>query len=89
MADTVVIGALRSATGRFGGVLKDMPAAAIGGKVLAATLAEARIAASEVDEVMMGMVYQGGAGANPARQAAVNAGLPYEVPSTTVNKLCG
>ena len=89
MTDAVIIGALRSATGRFGGVLKDMPATVIGGKVLAATLAETRIAASEVDEVIMGMVYQGGAGANPARQAAVHAGLPYEVPSTTVNKLCG
>ena len=89
MTDAVIIGALRSATGRFGGALKDMPATVIGGKVLAATLAETRIAASEVDEVIMGMVYQGGAGANPARQAAVHAGLPYEVPSTTVNKLCG
>ena len=89
MTDAVIIGALRSATGRFGGALKDMPATVIGGKVLAATLAETRIAASEVEEVIMGMVYQGGAGANPARQAAVHAGLPYEVPSTTVNKLCG
>ena len=89
MADTVVIGALRSATGRFGGTLKDMSAAEIGGKVLAATLAATEVAGEEVDEVMMGMVYQGGAGANPARQAAVNAGLPYEVPSTTINKLCG
>ena len=66
-----------------------MSAAEIGGKVLAATLAANEVAGEEVDEVMMGMVYQGGAGANPARQAAVNAGLPYEVPSTTVNKLCG
>ncbi|MDP6701162.1 MAG: acetyl-CoA C-acetyltransferase [Candidatus Latescibacteria bacterium] len=89
MADPVVVSALRSATGRFGGALKDMPAAEIGGKVIAATLAATEVAGEEVDEVMMGMVYQGGAGANPARQAAVNAGLPYEVPSTTVNKLCG
>ena len=61
----------------------------LGGKVLAAALAECQVEASEVDEVLMGMVYQGGAGANPARQATIAAGLPYEVPSMTVNKLCG
>lgn len=89
MADPVVVSALRTATARFGGALKNIPAAEIGGKVLAATLAQTKVAAGEVDEVLMGMVYQGGAGANPARQAAVHAELPYKVPSMTVNKLCG
>ena len=89
MADPVVVSALRTATGRFGGALQDVPAADLGGKVLAAALAECQVEASEVDEVLMGMVYQGGAGANPARQAAIAAELPYEVPSMTVNKLCG
>ena len=89
MADPVVVSARRTATGRFGGALQDVPAADLGGKVLAAALAECQVEASEVDEVLMGMVYQGGAGANPARQAAIAAELPYEVPSMTVNKLCG
>ncbi len=89
MADPVVISALRTATGRFGGALKEISAAELGGKVLSAVLAEGGVESGEVDEVLMGMVYQGGAGANPARQASVCAGLPYEVPSMTVNKLCG
>ena len=89
MADPVVVSARRTATGRFGGTLQDVTAAELGGKVLAAALEECQVEAREVDEVLMGMVYQGGAGANPARQAAIAAGLPYEVPSMTVNKLCG
>ena len=89
MADPVVVSARRTATGRFGGALQDVTAAELGGKVLAAALAECQVEASEVDEVLMGMVYQGGAGANPARQATIAAGLPYEVPAMTVNKLCG
>ena len=89
MADPVVVSALRTATARFGGALKDISAAEIGGKVLAAALAETKVEAGEVDELLMGMVYQGAAGANPARQAPVHAELPYEVPSMTVNKLCG
>ena len=89
MADPVVVSARRTATGRFGGALQDVTAAELGGKVLAAALKECQVEASEVDEVLMGMVYQGGAGANPARQATIAAGLPYEVPSMTVNKLCG
>jgi len=89
MADPVVVSALRTAIGRFGGALKEISAAELGGKVLSAVLAEGGVESGEVDEVLMGMVYQGGAGANPARQASVCAGLPYEVPSMTVNKLCG
>ena len=89
MADPVVVSARRTATGRFGGALQDIAASELGGKVFAAALAESQIEGREVDEVLMGMVYQGGAGANPARQAAIAAGLPYEVPSMTVNKLCG
>ena len=89
MSDPVIVSALRTATARFGGALKDHSAASLGGEVLKATLAQSGVEASAVDEVLMGMVYQGGAGANPARQAAVHGGLPYEVPSMTVNKLCG
>ena len=89
MADLVVVSARRTATGRFGGALQEVAAAVLGGKVLAAAVEEGQLEGREVDEVLMGMVYQGGAGANPARQAAIAAGLPYEVPATTVNKLCG
>ena len=89
MSDPVIVSALRTATARFGGALKDISAATLGGEVLKAGLAQSGLDGNEVDEVLMGMVYQGGAGANPARQAAVHGGLPYGVPSMTVNKLCG
>ena len=89
MSDPVIVSATRTATGRFGGALMDMPAAAIGGRIISEALGRCNTAAQEVDEVIMGMVYQGGQGANPARQATVKAGLPYEVPAMTVNKLCG
>lgn len=89
MSDPVIVSATRTATGKFGGALMDMPAADIGGRIISEALARCNTAAQEVDEVIMGMVYQGGQGANPARQAAVKAGLPYEVPAMTVNKLCG
>ena len=87
MSDPVIVSALRTATARFGGALKDISAATLGGEVLKAGLAQSGLDGNEVDEVLMGMVYQGGAGANPARQAAVHGGLPYEVPSMTINKL--
>jgi acetyl-CoA C-acetyltransferase len=89
MPEPVIAGALRTPTGRFGGALKDIPAPQLGARVLEAVRQQSGVEAGQVDEVLMGMVYQGGAGANPARQAAIAAGLPYEVPATTVNKLCG
>jgi acetyl-CoA C-acetyltransferase len=89
MKDVVIVGAARTAIGNFGGGLASVPLAAIGGVVIQASLERARLEVGAVDEVVMGNVVGAGAGMNPARQAAVKAGLPYEIPSTTVNKVCG
>lgn len=89
MADIYIVGACRTAIGSFGGSLKDVPAVALGEVVIREAIARAGIRPGEVDEVIMGNVLQAGLGQNPARQAAVNAGIPFEVPSMTVNKVCG
>lgn len=89
MDEVVVVEALRTPTGRFGGSFKEMSAVDLAKTVIQAILAKSGVEARAVDEVIMGMVYQGGAGANPARQAALAAALPYETPALTVNKLCG
>ena len=85
----VVVGPVRTAIGDFGGALKDIEAAQLGGIVIREVLDRCGIEPAEVDEVLMGHVYTAGAGPNPARIAAVNAGVPYEVPAMTVNKVCG
>lgn len=89
MDEVVVVEALRTPTGRFGGSFKEVSAVDLAKRVIQAVLAKSGVETGVVDEVIMGMVYQGGAGANPARQAALAAGLPYETPALTVNKLCG
>ena len=85
----VVVGPVRTAIGDFGGALKDIEAAQLGGIVIREALDRCGIEPAEVDEVLMGHVYTAGAGPNPARIAAVNAGVPYEVPAMTINKVCG
>jgi acetyl-CoA C-acetyltransferase len=90
MSDKVVIiAAGRSPVGSFGGSLAELPAHALGARVIAALLQRARIAPDQVDEVIMGQVLAAGAGQNPARQAAIAAGLPHAVPCMTINKVCG
>lgn len=89
MVEVAIVGAVRTAIGGFGGTLKSVEASTLGGTVIAAAMAETGLPAPDVDEVIMGCIYQGGAGPNVARQAAVRGGLPYEVPAMTVNKLCG
>ncbi|MBT6150312.1 MAG: acetyl-CoA C-acetyltransferase [Gemmatimonadetes bacterium] len=89
MREAVVVAAVRSAIGSFGGSLKDIPAVEQGATVVRAALQRAGLEADAIDEVILGMIYQAGLGPNPARQAAVGAGLPYAVPSMTINKLCG
>jgi len=89
MSEAVVIAAVRTAIGSFGGALKEVPAVDLGATVTRAALGRAGVAPERVDEVIMGMIYQAGLGPNPARQAAVRADLPYSVPAMTVNKLCG
>jgi acetyl-CoA C-acetyltransferase len=89
MRQAVVVAAVRTAIGSFGGTLKGTPAVDLGASVIAQALEQVGVAADTIDEVIMGMIYQAGLGPNPARQAAVDAGLPYAVPAMTVNKLCG
>ena len=90
MARKVVLaGACRTAIGVMGGALKDIPAPDLGTIVIKEALRRSGVKPEQVDEVYMGCVIQAGTGQNVARQAAVNAGIPVEVPATTINVLCG
>ena len=85
----VLAGACRTAIGTMGGELSTVPATELGTIVVKEALKRAGVKPEQVDEVYMGCVIQAGLGQNPARQAAVNAGIPVEVPATTINVLCG
>ncbi|XME02084.1 acetyl-CoA C-acetyltransferase [Lachnospiraceae bacterium C1.1] len=85
----VLAGACRTAIGVMGGGLSTTPAADLGTIVIKEALKRSGVKADQVDEVYMGCVIQAGQGQNIARQAAVNAGIPVEVPATTINVLCG
>ena len=87
--EVVIISAVRSAIGSFLGSLKDIPATDLGATVIKEALKRAGVAPESVDEVIMGNVLQAGLGQNPARQAAMKAGLPETVPALTINKVCG
>ncbi len=89
MREVVIVSAVRTAIGSFGGSLKDIPAAELGAVVIKEAVKRAGIKAELVEEVVMGNVIQAGQGQNVARQAAVKAGLPVEVPAMTINKVCG
>ena len=89
MEDAVIVSAVRTPVGSFDGQFKDVTATELGAQVVRAALARAEIAGEEVDEVLLGCVLQAGLGQNPARQAAIGAGIPKEVPATTINMLCG
>ena len=90
MRDDVVIAAAgRTAIGSFGGALSELPASTLGARVIAGVLERSGIKAEQVEEVIMGQILTAGVGQNPARQAAIEAGLPYTVPCMTVNKVCG
>ena len=80
---------VRTAIGTFGGTLKDVSAPALGATAITAAVARAGIRPDEVQTVVMGNVVQAGTKMNPARQAAVHAGLPVSVPALTVNRVCG
>lgn len=88
-AQVVIIGAARTAIGRFGGALSQVPAVELGGVAIAGAVERAGIDAGTIDEVLVGQVIQAGSGQAPARQAALKAGLPPSVGATTVNKVCG
>ena len=88
MARSVIVSAVRTPFGKLGGALKEFEAPALGAIAIRGALDRADIRDDEVEYVIMGQVLQGGAGQAPARQAAVGAGLPKEVPSDTINKVC-
>jgi acetyl-CoA C-acetyltransferase len=87
--DAVIVSAVRTAIGTYGGGLAEVPAVKLGEICIRVALERADLKPSQVEEVIMGNVLQAGLGQNPARQAAVNAGLPVEVPAMTINKVCG
>jgi acetyl-CoA C-acetyltransferase len=88
MGKTVIVSAVRTPFGRLGGGLKDRAATDLGAIAIRAGLERAGVEPGEVEYVIMGQVLQGGAGQAPARQAAVAAGIPVEVPADTINKVC-
>jgi len=88
MARAVIVSAVRTPFGKLGGALKDYEAPQLGAVAIRAALDRAGIPDGDVEYVTMGQVLQGGAGQAPARQAAVGAGLPVEVPADTINKVC-
>lgn len=87
--DIAIVAATRTPIGRFQGGLSTVPAHDLSAQLIRAVLQSTGVAAEQIDEVILGQILTAGAGQNPARQAAVNAGLPYEVPSMSLNKLCG
>lgn len=89
MREVVIVSAVRTAIGKFGGSLTPLSAPQMGAIVIKEALQRAGVKPEMVDEVIMGNVLQAGLGQNPARQAAIFAGMPVEVPAFTVNKVCG
>ncbi|MGH8594839.1 MAG: acetyl-CoA C-acetyltransferase [Gammaproteobacteria bacterium] len=85
----VIVAAGRTAIGNFSGTLAGIPAHILGAKVIAALLKKTGIKPEHVDEVILGQVLTAGCGQNPARQAAIEAGIPHTVPAMTINKVCG
>ncbi|MBL5768682.1 acetyl-CoA C-acetyltransferase [Heyndrickxia sporothermodurans] len=87
--EVVIVSAVRTAIGSFNGTLKNTPATELGAIVIKQALAKAGVKGEQVDEIIMGNVLQAGLGQNPARQAAIKAGVPESVSSMTINKVCG
>ncbi|MED4527635.1 acetyl-CoA C-acyltransferase, partial [Bacillus amyloliquefaciens] len=85
MGKTVIVSAARTPFGKFGGALKEVKAAELGGIAIKEAIKRAGISESEAEGAVMGMVVQAGAGQIPARQAARHAGLPWSVPAETIN----
>ncbi|WP_330114461.1 acetyl-CoA C-acetyltransferase [Pseudomonas sp. JS3066] len=89
MQDVVIVAATRTAIGSFQGSLANIPAPELGAAVIRQLLAQTGLKGEQVDEVILGQVLTAGSGQNPARQAAILAGLPHAVPAMTLNKVCG
>ena len=89
MQDIVIVAATRTAVGKFGGSLANIPATELGALVVKEVIARAKLDAAQIGEVIMGQVLAAGAGQNPARQASMKAGVPKEAPALTINAVCG
>jgi acetyl-CoA C-acetyltransferase len=89
MHEVVIVAAKRTAIGSFQGSLANISAVELGSIVIRALLSTSGVDAADIDEVIMGQVLSAGCGQNPARQSAINAGLPFSTPAMTLNKLCG
>ncbi len=89
MTKVVIVDGVRTPIGAFGGALANTPASKLGATVIKSLLERNGVAAEQVDEVILGQILTSATGQNPARQAAMDAGLPQECPSMTINKLCG
>ena len=87
--DALILSACRTPIGSFGGQFKDLSASDLGAVVIRDAVARARVEPQDIGDVVMGCVLQAGAGMNVARQAALKAGLPVEVPAETINRVCG
>src|SRR5438874_11277953 len=86
--DSVIVAGARTPFGRFGGAFKEVPATTLGAHAIRAALDRSGVKGEDVDYVIMGQVLQAGAGQITARQAAIDAGIPPEVPAITINKVC-
>ncbi|HYQ38792.1 MAG TPA: acetyl-CoA C-acetyltransferase [Pseudomonas sp.] len=89
MNDVVIVAATRTAIGSFQGALSNISAPELGAAVIRQVLAQTGVQPGAIDEVILGQVLAAGSGQNPARQTAIKAGLPHEVPALTLNKVCG
>lgn len=89
MKEVVIVSCVRTPIGKFGGSLANISAVDLGAAVIKEALARGKVSAAQVGEVIMGHVLTAGLGQDPARQAALKAGLPQSVPATTINKVCG
>src|ERR671934_3060970 len=88
MSQTVILGTARTPFGKMGGALASKSAVELGGTAIAAALERAEVAPQQIQQVIYGQVLQAGQGQIPSRQAQIKAGIPKEVPSETINKVC-
>ncbi|MFM9108701.1 MAG: acetyl-CoA C-acyltransferase, partial [Chloroflexota bacterium] len=86
---SVILGGARTPFGKLNGALASIPVVELGALAIRGALARGGVAAADIDNVLMGQVLQGGAGQNPARQAALLAGIDRAVPAETINRVCG
>ena len=86
--DTVIVAASRTAIGSFNGSFRDVAPYKLGSAVIRSLLDKIKIKASDIDEVILGQILTAGQGQNPARQAAIDAGIPFETPAWLINQLC-